>query len=56
MYLISHYYMTKAKVIPDDLACTSLPQQWHKPRGKKNSSEPLMDMVFKKTKAGFGRE
>ena len=48
MYLISHYYMTKAKVIPDDLVCTSLPQQWHKPRGKKISSEPLMDMVFKK--------
>ena len=48
MYLISHYYITKAKVIPDDLACTSLPQQWHKPRGKKISSRPLMDVVFKK--------
>ena len=35
MYLISHYYMAKTKVIPDDLVCTSLPQQWHKPRGKK---------------------
>ena len=35
MHLISHYYMTKAKVIPDDLVCTSLPQQWHKPRGEK---------------------
>ena len=35
MYLISHYYMTKAKVIPDDLVCILLPQQWHKPRGKK---------------------
>ena len=40
--------MTKAKVIPDDLACTSLPQQCHKRRGKKISSEPLIDMVFKK--------
>lgn len=35
-------------MIPDDLVCTSLPQQWHKPRGKKISSEPLIDMVFKK--------
>ena len=50
MYLISHYYMAKTKVIPDDLVCTSLPQQWHKPRGKKISSEPLMEMVFKKPK------
>ena len=45
MCLVSHYNMG---VIPDDLACTSLPQQWHKPRGKIISSEPLMDMVFKK--------
>lgn len=50
MYLVSHYYMTKVKLIPDNLACTSLPQQWHKPRGKTISSEPLMDMVFKKPK------
>lgn len=48
MYLVSHYYMGKVKVIPDDLVCTSLPQQWHKPRGKRISSEPLMEMVFKK--------
>ena len=50
MYLVSHYYMTKTKSIPDDLVCTSLPQQWHKPRGRSISSEPLMDMVFKKPK------
>jgi len=34
MHLVSHYYLTKTKSIPDDLVCTSLPQQWHKPRGK----------------------
>ena len=49
MYLVSHYYLTKTKSVPDDLVCTSLPQQWHKPRGKSISSEPLMNMVFKKT-------
>lgn len=50
MYLVSHYYMTKTKSIPDYLVCTSLPQQWYKPRGKSISSEPLMGMVFKKPK------
>lgn len=52
MYLVSHYYLTKTKSVPDDLVCTSLPQQWHKPRGKSISSEPLMNMVFKKPKLG----
>ena len=52
MYLVSHYSMTKAKMIPDDLVCTSLPQQWHRPRGKNISSEPLMEIIFKKPKLG----
>ena len=26
--------------LPHDLVCTSLPQQWHKPRGRNISSEP----------------
>ena len=46
MYLVSHYSMTKAKMVPDDLVCTSLPQQWHRPRGKNISSEPLMEITF----------
>ena len=50
MYLVSHFFMTKIKVVPDNLASTSLPQLWHKPRRKTISSEPLMDMIFKKTK------
>ena len=45
MYLVSHFFMTKIKVIPDNLASTSLPRQWHKPRRKTISSEPLMDMI-----------
>ena len=56
-YLVSHYYLTKTKCILDDLVCTSLPQQWHEPRGKSISSEPLMGMVFKKPKldiSGWG--
>ena len=50
MYLVSHFFMTKIKAIPDNLASTSLPQQWHEPRRKTISSEPLLDMIFKKTK------
>ena len=50
MHLVSHFFMTKIKVIPDNFASTSLPQQWHKPRRKTISSEPLLDMIFKKTK------
>ena len=48
MYLMSHYSMASMKTVPDDATCTSVPQLWHKPRGKKINSEPLMDMVFKK--------
>ena len=48
IYLGSHFFMTKIKEIPDNLASTSLPQQWHKPRRKTISSELLMDMIFKK--------
>ena len=50
MYLVSHFFMTKIKVIPDNLASTLVPQQWHKPRRKTISSEPLMNMIFKKPK------
>ena len=50
MYLVSHFFVTKIKATPDDLASTSLPQQWHKSRGKTISSEPLMDIIFKTQK------
>ena len=50
LYLVSHYYLAKIKLIPDDFACISLPQQWNKPRGKTIAPEPLMDIVFKKPK------
>ena len=50
MHLVSHFFMTKIKVIPGNFTSTSLPQQWHKPRRKTISSEPLMDMIFNKNK------
>ena len=38
--------MANTKKIPDDVASTFLPQLWHKPRGGKITSEPVMEMVF----------
>ena len=40
--------MANTKKIPDDVASTSLPQLWHKRRGRQITSEPVMEMVFKK--------
>ena len=54
MYLVPHYSMGNVKAIPDDVACTSLPQLWHKPRGKQIAAEPLMGMVFKKPRLSCG--
>ncbi|MEW8544947.1 MAG: hypothetical protein AB2693_15585 [Candidatus Thiodiazotropha sp.] len=34
------------KQIPSDRTCTSLPQQWHKPRGAKILPEPAMKCTF----------
>lgn len=34
------------KQIPSDKTCTSLPQQWHKPRGAKILPEPAMKCTF----------
>lgn len=36
--------------VPAELPCTSLPQQWHKPRGSKIQPEPVSTMVFSKPK------
>ena len=32
--------------MPAEPACTSLPQQWDKPRGHKILAEPVSQMVF----------
>lgn len=39
----------KVKEIPADKTCTSLPQQWHKPRTDKIESWPLMKTTFAKS-------
>lgn len=45
-----HYKNLGMAEVPSTLACTSMPQQWHKPRGSKISPEPLSAMVFSKHK------
>ncbi|XP_064615112.1 uncharacterized protein LOC135479239 [Liolophura sinensis] len=48
VYTVGHYKRLGLKDIPSQLACTSLPQQWHKPRGPKINAEPVAAIVFAK--------
>ncbi|XP_062585783.1 uncharacterized protein LOC134247430 [Saccostrea cucullata] len=50
LYTIVHYKNMGLTEVPSALACTSLPQQWHKPRGPKILPEPVSAMVFAKPK------
>ncbi|XP_061183515.1 uncharacterized protein LOC133191793 [Saccostrea echinata] len=50
IYTIQHYKRLGLNQVPAELPCTSLPQQWHKPRGTKIQPEPLSSMVFSKPK------
>ncbi|XP_052079054.1 uncharacterized protein LOC127715250 [Mytilus californianus] len=38
VHTIAHYQNLNSKEVPAELSSTSLPQQWHKPRGKKNQT------------------
>ncbi|XP_052704544.1 uncharacterized protein LOC128180458 [Crassostrea angulata] len=50
LYTLIHYKNLGMTEVPSALACTSMPKQWHKPRGSKISLEPLSAMVFSKPK------
>ncbi|XP_033646503.1 uncharacterized protein LOC117305734 [Asterias rubens] len=50
VYTVSHFQQLGLKEVPAFLSATSLPQQWHKPRGKIISPRPVSSMVFAKTK------
>lgn len=45
---IIHYQSLGLKEVPADLPSTSLPQQWHKPQGKKINPEPASNIVLAK--------
>ncbi|KAJ8306777.1 hypothetical protein KUTeg_015673, partial [Tegillarca granosa] len=50
IYQLTHYKNLGLTDVPSELACTSIPQQWHKPRGPKIDPEPVTAMVFAKPK------
>lgn len=50
IFQLAHYKNLGLTDVPSELACTSMPQQWHKPRGPKIDAEPVSTMVFAKPK------
>jgi len=49
LYLFNHWCMLGRKEIPANQTCTSVPQEWHKPRGQKIEPEPVMKCAFVKS-------
>ncbi|XP_076116381.1 uncharacterized protein LOC143083892 [Mytilus galloprovincialis] len=52
LYQLAHYKSLKMKLIPTDIAKTSLPQTWHVPRGQKLHGEKAANIVVQ----GYDRE
>ena len=48
LYLLNHWCMLGIKEIPANKTCTSVPQEWHKPRGDSIEPEPVMKCSFSK--------
>ena len=49
LYLLNHWTMLGITDIPADLTCTSIAQEWHKPRGDSITPEPIMKCTFVKS-------
>ena len=47
---LMYYQQCGLQEVPAEQSVTSLPQQWHKPRGKKICPEPVSSMVLAKPK------
>ena len=48
VYVLGHYQQLGLKQVPDEQSATSLPQQWHKPRGPKIRAQPVSEVVIAK--------
>ena len=46
VHTIAHYQNLNLKEVPDELSATSLPQQWHKPRGRKIKPQAVVSMTL----------
>ena len=47
-YTLRNWVLLGMKDVPSDAACTSLPQQWNKPRGVKIQAEAVANIVISK--------
>ncbi|KAK3719188.1 hypothetical protein QZH41_020415, partial [Actinostola sp. cb2023] len=56
IYNLIHYQQQGLKEVPAALSCTSLPQQWHKPRGSKIKPRSVVNMILAKAKASGKRK
>ncbi|KAK3737281.1 hypothetical protein QZH41_019808, partial [Actinostola sp. cb2023] len=56
VYNLIHYQQQGLKEVPAALSCTSLPQQWHKPRGSKIKPRSVVNMILAKAKASGKRK
>ncbi|XP_031552625.1 uncharacterized protein LOC116289835 [Actinia tenebrosa] len=50
VFTLIHYQQKGLKEVPTSLSCTSLPQQWHRPRGTKIKPRPVVNMILAKAK------
>lgn len=56
VYTIQHYKRLGLNEVPAELPCTSLPQQWQRPRGSKIEPQPLFSKVFSKAQTNSKEE
>ena len=49
VYKVTDWILGGLKEVPDQPACTYVPQQWDRPRGSKIVSEPVTAMVIAKS-------
>lgn len=49
LYLLVHWTLLGVREIAADKTCTSLPQEWHKPRRDDIEAQPVMKCVFAKS-------
>ncbi|XP_031570411.1 uncharacterized protein LOC116304773 [Actinia tenebrosa] len=52
LYYIAHCKQLGLRSVPDSLTCTSMPQRWSIPRGKKIEQKEIQDILVKKPKIG----
>ncbi|XP_046841849.1 uncharacterized protein LOC124435961 [Xenia sp. Carnegie-2017] len=52
LFFLAHCKQLGLRSLPDSLTCTSMPQRWSVPRGKKIEQKKIQDVLVKKPRAG----